>query len=295
MNYANLHLHSIFSDGIYTPAQLCAIAKQKGYGAIAVADHNTTTGVLHMQKAAQEAGMETITGMETYAHGFGAAFHILAYDFDVNAPCMKAYVAHQEEIAYELTRRRVDYCIAQGYFSGITWQDVLDAFPDGGWLCNEQVFATLQKKHGLDDKAYYEFVRHFNRAPIDDHDLKQAQSLSCENMFDIIREAGGVVVLAHPHRQTQYLPDLMKIGLGGVEACHPDIDEQDEREARAFAKAHRLYTTGGTDHTGLMGNNMKRGNGEENEPGGPLIPYNVDVSHGATKEEFDALKARIYG
>lgn len=295
MKYANLHLHSIFSDGIYTPAQLCAIAKQKGYGAIAVSDHNTTTGVVHMQKAAQEAGLETIAGMEAYAVGFGAAFHMLAYDFDVNAPRMKAYVARQEEIARALTIRRFNYCLEKGYFSGITWQDVLDAFPGGGWFCNEQVFAVLQKKQGLEDKDYFKFVRYFNHLPIDESDLNREISVSCEEMIGIIRDAGGVAVLAHPHRQTKYLPDLVKIGLGGVEACHPDIDEEDEREARAFAKAHRLYTTGGTDHTGLLGNDMNRGGGEVNTPGGPLIPLNTDVSHGAEREEFEALKARIYG
>lgn len=291
MKYANMHLHSIFSDGIYTPAQLCELGKQKGYRAIAVADHNTTTGVAHMRRAAQAAGLETITAMETYVVGLGTSFHMLAYDFDTRSPRVQAYVARQEALARELTIRRFNYCIAHGSFGGITWQDVLDAFPDGGWLCNEQVFATLKQRQGLDDTDYWTFIRQFNRAPVEPVD----QSMDCAEMIDIIREAGGVAVLAHPHQQTKYLPDLLRLGLGGVEACHPDIDADDEREARAFAAAHRLYTTGGTDHTGLLGNNMKRGNGAANNPKGPLIPFDTDVSHGATQEEFEALKARIYG
>lgn len=141
-----------FSDGIYTPAQRCALGKQKGYRAIAVADHNTTTGVAHMRRVVQAAG---------------AGRH--------------------------------------GLLTGRSWQ--------------------------------------FNRASVEPVD----QSMDCTEMIDIIREAGGVAVLAHPHQQTKYLPDLLRLGLGGVEACHPGIDADDEREARAFAAAHRLYTTGGTD------------------------------------------------
>ena len=91
MNYANLHLHSFFSDGVFTPQQLCALAKQKGYGAVAVSDHETARGVEFMRLAAKELGLEFISAMETYAFDFGTQFHILAYDFDPNEPHLHAY------------------------------------------------------------------------------------------------------------------------------------------------------------------------------------------------------------
>ena len=52
MKYANLHMHSIYSDGIYTPEELCALAKGKGFRAVALTDHETVLGVEKMRTAA---------------------------------------------------------------------------------------------------------------------------------------------------------------------------------------------------------------------------------------------------
>ena len=52
MKYANLHLHSVHSDGVYTPRELCEIAKKMGYGGIALTDHDTVSGCAAMKKAA---------------------------------------------------------------------------------------------------------------------------------------------------------------------------------------------------------------------------------------------------
>ena len=82
MKYANMHLHSTYSDGIFTPAELCATVKAMGYGAVVLSDHETAWGMAEMQAAATAAGLETMIGMELYAKGHGTDFHILAYDFD---------------------------------------------------------------------------------------------------------------------------------------------------------------------------------------------------------------------
>lgn len=52
MKYANLHLHSMYSDGVCTPEELCALAVKKGYGAVALTDHETTRGLKRMGEAA---------------------------------------------------------------------------------------------------------------------------------------------------------------------------------------------------------------------------------------------------
>ena len=286
MKYANLHLHSIYSDGIYTPAQLCELALQKGYGAIALTDHNTVRGVPVMEQAAAQAGLEFLTGIETCADGL-ADFHIVGLDFDPTHPRMQAYTAHQEDIAIATTKRRLQYCLEQGYFHHISWKDVEQRFADVGWFCNEQVFALLQEREGIKGLDYWTFMKQFNHAPV----LAESIYLDYREIISIIRDAGGVAVLAHPHRQLVYLPELVKAGLNGVETCHPDIDEQDEKEVLAYAEANHLYISGGTDHSGLLGNCMKRG--RINDAG--EWHAEPDVSHGADKAAFEALKHRIYG
>lgn len=290
MNYANMHLHSFFSDGVFTPLQLCELAKQKGYSAISLSDHETARGNGTMRKAAEQLGLGFIAGMETYAYDFGASFHILAYDFDPDEPKMRAYTDQQEQCMTDQTKQRFDACVKSGAIRGISWQDVLDRFPDVGWFCNEQIFDTMKALTDTTEADYWEFIRAFHSVKVAD----KSDHTDSKSMISLIRNAGGVAVLAHPHKQTQYLPDLLKNGLNGVESCHPDIDEADELAARAFAREHRIYTTGGTDHTGLLGTRLERGDGDW-QSDGALIPYTVDVSHGASKEEFEALLNRIYG
>lgn len=294
MNYANLHLHSFFSDGVFTPRQLCALARQKGYGAVAVSDHETVRGVKAMRLAAAEAGLEFISGIELCAVDFNTQFHILGYDFDPNEPALRTYTALMEEMATALTRTRFDACLHNGIIGGICWADVQNRFPDTGWFCNEQVFDTMKAFHLATEQDYWNFFSVFQRAAVSE----SQKPLDSKSILTLIRGAGGVPVLAHPHRQTQHLAALMKNGLLGVEASHPDLDDKDELAARAFAQKHRLYTTGGTDHTGQLGTLAERGDdpaqlsslGER-----ALTAYTADISHGASQEEFQALRARIYG
>lgn len=290
MKYANLHMHSIYSDGIYTPLELCQLAAQKGYQAVALTDHETTRGLAKMHEAAAAYGLECLNGIEITAHGLGVragGFHIVGLDFDHAHPRMRAYTEWTEQNITELSIRRLEHCLKEGSIHGITWKDVEERFPDVGWYCNEQVFKLLQERQGLADTEYWTFVNHFNGAPV----KGVSNSLPAEEAIDVIRASGGVAVLAHPHLQTQYLPDLRAMGLGGVEVDHPDLTEEDSAKANRLAQELGLYCSGGTDHTGLLGNSMKRGNGAV-LTNIPLVPYDADVSNGATREAFEAIKAR---
>jgi len=292
MKYANLHLHSVFSDGIYTPEELCALAKKKGYKAVALSDHETVRGVPRMREAAKANGLGFVQAMELYGHAFGlreGAFHVVAMDFDPEYPAMRAFIDHCEELALDLTMRRLEYCKQNGLIADIEWNEVRDRFPDVGWYCNEQVFRVLQEKHGVGDKEYWQFIRHFNRCPVQ---KAGSTSLPMEELFGLIRAAGGIAILAHPHGQTQYLTELVKMGLGGVEVDHPDMDEYDKRQARQFALENGIYRSGGTDHTGLMGNNMLRGDEPNNKN---VTPYDADVENGIEQEEFEAILQRKFG
>lgn len=290
MKYANLHMHSIYSDGIYTPLELCQLAAQKGYQAVALTDHETTRGLAKMHEAAAAYGLECLNGIEITAHGLGVragGFHIVGLDFDPAHPRMRAYTEWTEQNITELSIRRLEHCLKEGSIHGITWKDVEERFPDVGWYCNEQVFKLLQERQGLADTEYWTFVNHFNGAPV----KGVSNSLPAEEAIDVIRASGGVAVLAHPHNQTQYLPELAAMGLGGVEVDHPDLTEEDSAEANRLAQELGLYCSGGTDHTGLLGNSMKRGNGAV-LTNIPLVPYDSDVSNGATREAFEEIKAR---
>src|SRR5690349_280594 len=79
---ADLHLHTTYSDGNYTPAQLVDLARRSGLSAIAVTDHDTFAGVVPARQAAG-ASVEVVAGVEITAEFRGKELHLLGYDFDL--------------------------------------------------------------------------------------------------------------------------------------------------------------------------------------------------------------------
>ena len=296
MKYANLHFHSTYSDGILTPTELASLAKALGFGALALADHDTVSGYRELATACDALGMEHMTGMEVTAKGTGS-YHFVALDFDPTEKGMAEFLQKNNEWAYTLTKAKFDALDAAGEMHGVTWQNVLDMFSSEHWLCNEQVFAALKKYAGYTEADYWDWSERYGNIKVD---VKRPwKSHTDEEMIKLIRGAGGVVGLAHPHKQTQYLPELFKLGLNGVECDGPDIDEYDKAEARRFAETHGMYILGGTDHSGRLAAYEERGDIALEPDGsrgdGSLTPYTDDVRTGISKEEFDMLKKRIYG
>lgn len=295
MKYANIHLHSTYSDGIFTPEELCALMVKMGYGAIALADHQTDAGYAELEISAKKHGLACIRGMETYARCEKYGLHITAYDFDPTHPKMAEFLRINEESAHIVTKGKFDAMRVSGGTEDLTWQDVLDDAAPHAWLCNEQIFASLIKRCGYTQRDYWDWIQKFRAAK---SEAKPTfRDPTAEEMIGIIRDAGGVACLAHPHGQTQLLPALYEIGLMGAEYDHPDIFAADTAAVLEFARSHDFYVTGGTDHTGLAGDNMERGDdpAHANKAPGTFTPYDADVRNGMSKEEFDALKQRIYG
>ena len=295
--YANLHLHSIYSDGIATPEELCQIVKEMGYRALALTDHETIAGCARLKKAADEAGLETLIGVEISATlPDGRETHLTGYDFDPAHSRIHAYLARREDEAERMTRLWLAACQKAGLFREITWNDVLSAAPEHACLCNEHIFAALMRKAGYTQKDYWAFRSDlFSARPAD---LPVSVPLSTQETIDMIREAGGVTLIAHPHELTDSLPLLWSQGLRGAEYDHPDIDDCDSRQVMQFARTHDFYLSGGTDHTGRPGNSMERGDWplvDGKRADTSLLPYDADVVCGSTQEEFQNLKHRVFG
>ena len=123
MKYANMHLHSVHSDGIYTPAELCQTVKEMGYGAIVLSDHETANGTAEIKAAAAALGLDTMVGMELYAKGPDTSFHILAYDFDPTEKEMAATIEEMRRSMELVTRARFEACVAGTLLILAPWQE----------------------------------------------------------------------------------------------------------------------------------------------------------------------------
>src|SRR4030042_1581369 len=82
MKFADLHLHTVFSDGTYTPLQLVNESERCGLSAIAVVDHDTVEGIEPVLEIAKTRDIEVLPGIELSAEHEGSEVHVLGYLLD---------------------------------------------------------------------------------------------------------------------------------------------------------------------------------------------------------------------
>lgn len=253
--YANLHLHSTHSDGKYTPAELVDVCVKEGYRAMAVTDHDTVTANAEVRTLCAEKGIGWIFGAEFTVPGDmgpGSAFHIVAFDFDPDYPKMRDYLDGMAERESSQTREIFRMGLRAGTISGLSWEDVLECSPGVRWLCNEHVYRAMIARGLAKPEGYYDW---FNLNYRNQRSLvpPSVPFLGTAEMLRLILDAGGIPVLAHPHRQLSFVPRLMELGLMGIEVWHPDLTPEEQTAALALAYEKGLFISGGTDHSGLCG------------------------------------------
>lgn len=249
--YANLHLHSTHSDGVYSPAELVEVAKNEGYKALAITDHDTATAYPELKAACKAADMECVFGVE-FTVKTPDSYHIVGFNFDPEYPEMKQYLHDMALRQTDNTKKCFELAKSKGDICDITWNEVLDFNPTVAWLCNDHVFKTMLHKGLVKQENYMDwFIKNFRaqRALFPPSiDFK-----STEELLHLISNAGGFAVLAHPHNRLHHVPDLMKLGLKGIEVSHAILTEEERKEAYDIAIKNNLFISGGTDHSGLCG------------------------------------------
>ena len=287
--YANLHLHSTHSDGVYSPSELVRLAKEEGYKALAVTDHDVISGIDEMVSECEKQGMDYIKGAEFTCQGFGLDYHIVGLDLDLSNKALQDYCAYMGEKETHRTKTLFDQGIERGTLKDITWDEVLEYNKGIVWFCVDHVFAAMLNKGVITLIDYNEFfmANFTHRLPYE----TPYKIYSAEEVINIIKGAGGIATLAHPHEQLHTVEGLVEMGLGGIEVWHRMLTPEERVEAERLAKKHNLYISGGTDHAGLLGGL------DRYEPDGKLpAKYFVPpLMHGTSEENFKAIKNRIYG
>ena len=292
--YANLHMHSTHSDGKYTPAELAARAAAEGYRAAALTDHDTATGYTEFKAACDGLGLECIFGVEFTApcsslkrtDGSDENFHLTAYHFDPEYPPMKEYLAQMGARETDQTRILFERGLREGLIKDITWDEVLEYNHGIAWLCNEHVFRAMKAKGQVTDLDYYDFfltVYGDRRGEVPpSYPFKTA-----EELIKLVHDAGGIILVAHPHEQLQHIDALLEMGLDGLEAWHPDLTEEEKERAYRIGLEKGIYISGGSDHSGQCGGMYDSFDVPEKCPFW-LEPRSV----GTTKTYFEELRTR---
>ena len=280
MKFANLHLHSTYSDANLSPMQLVRMGKALGYQALALTDHETDAGVKEFMYHAQRNGIQAITGAEFYAREDGKVIHLTALDYDMDEPGIRAFIKFHTEEQNEYTRKCFQLGVERGLVEGITWDDVVALNPTDAWLNFDSiVYAMRLKKVVPMDYSFTDLRVGTFKTP--EGISWRPTRPDAKGVIEVVRKAGGVVAFAHPIGLTHLVPKLVEYGLNGIETEHSELDAESKALAIEAAKTYNLYHCGGTDHTGPMS-----GNGGK---------YATPVFDGITEEQFVTLKERRLG
>ncbi len=240
--YADLHLHTCFSDGAFTPAQVLDLAQKKGFSVVSITDHDTVAGVAEALALAPRYGIEVIPGIELSCVDSESEIHILGYFIDIGYEPLVARLRDMQLARLERGRRMIEALNRLNV--PMTFDRVLQLAPHG-------VIGRLHVARALmEDK----FVRSISEAFV--RYLGQGcpaffpkYKLSPAEAVDLIRSAGGVSVLAHPMNPSTLprLESLVRAGIEGVEVFYPDHSETQTESCYDAARKYNLLMTGGSD------------------------------------------------
>jgi predicted metal-dependent phosphoesterase TrpH len=247
----DLHTHSRASDGTQSPRELVRAAADAGLDVLALTDHDTADGWNEAVDAADEVGLTLVRGMELSTRHHGRGVHLLAYLPDPTWPPLV------RELDRVLAGRdsRVPGMVEKlrGLGIDITVEDVRKVSGEATATGRPHVADALVAIGAVGDRdeAFARYLASGRPA----YTNRYATPLT--EMIRIVREAGGVSVVAHPwgrgHEElldAAELGDLAAGGLAGVEVDHQDHDAGQRARLRGITEELGLVVTGSSDHHG---------------------------------------------
>lgn len=246
MKFADLHLHTHFSDGTFSPEEVVAHGQRFGFSALALTDHDTVDGCERMAAACQAANIEFISGTELTSEQDDVEVHLLGYFLDTRNPKLLAEIAKCQTVR----QNRIHEMVARLNKLGVplkaeTVFELANCRSPG----RPHVARALVKSRlcGTLDEAFVRFLKKGRPAWV------PKMKISAFDAINLIHEAGGLAVMAHPglNRTDEIIPDLVEAGMDAIECFHTKHSTTAEERYLEIADRFHLLVTGGSDCHGL--------------------------------------------
>lgn len=242
---ADLHTHTSFSDGTETPDRVIELAMQAGLSAIAITDHDTLEGLPQAEAAARQHGVELIPGIEMSASMDAIEVHLLGYWLNAAHPGLQQHLSEQQ--ARRMNRAREMVTRLQRMGLQVTAEEVF-ALAGEGTVGRPHVARALLNRGYVSTMAEA-FERYLGpKGPA----FVPGSPLPPSRILQVIREASGVPVLAHPVylKDDTLIDGLVEQGLAGLEVYHSSHTPELIQRYEQIAKRLHLLATGGSDYHG---------------------------------------------
>jgi 3',5'-nucleoside bisphosphate phosphatase len=243
----DLHIHSTFSDGSLNPAELVDLAEEQDLKAIAITDHDTAAGTDEAMTRGAERGIEVIPGIEISSWHQNTSMHILGYCFDVSDSGFNRRLKLLQEGRETRNIQIIENLKNLGIKVDI---GELQQYSQYGQTGRPHIARLLVDKGVVKtiDLAFKHYLRRGSAA------YAERFRFSAQDAIAMIRDAGGIAVMAHPasldptlRSIPSLLKDLGKLGLGGVEVYYPSHSPKAVTALLKMAEDFDLLITGGSD------------------------------------------------
>ncbi len=266
----DLHIHSTASDGSLSPSEIFDLARESGLKAISITDHDTIDGVLEIYRNPPCACLEFITGVEISCEPppeFSSlgSIHLLGYGFSVYDRGLKAMLNAARNARRQRNPRIIECLNRLGI--RISMDQIRQRF--GAVQAGRPHIAELLRELGYVETFDQAFDLYLGRGrPAYVEKFK----VPCQKAVQVLLQAGGIPVLAHPglipftasDQMEAFIDTLVGYGLGGMEVYYTDHDEALTVFYENLAASKKLVATGGSDFHGSFNQGVCLGTGKNN-------------------------------
>jgi len=241
----DLHVHTTASDGLLSPSQTVDAALRKGVWLLGIADHDTTEGVPEAAAAARAAGVTLVPGVELSVGSGPREIHVLGYFVETEHEALQTVLARLRG-ARDTRNERI---LARLREMGMPLDSGrLKEIAGNGSVGRPHIAtALLEAGHvGSLGEAFGRYLARGKQAYVGRERLEAAEA------GVVIKQAGGIPVLAHPAKLggPQAIEQILDDGMEGVEVYHTDHTAMDVEMLLGIAKRRDLLVTGGSDSHG---------------------------------------------
>ena len=240
--YADLHIHTAYSDGSFLPATIIRHAVKNNLKIISITDHDSVDGIAASIEEGEKSCVEVIPGIEISTTVDTGEIHILGYFIDYEDEYFVKNLKRIQEI--RLKRMSVMVDKLNRLMIDIDLNELIEYAASSS--IGRLHLAHFLKKKGIVGSAYEAFDRYIGSGK---PAYEKMNALSPEEGIELISNAGGISVLAHPGltRRDDLIDEMIHAGLRGLEVYHSGHSEEDTNRYFQMTKDKGLLITGGSD------------------------------------------------